>query len=103
EDGIRDATVTGVQTCALPISLFYAGSRHPALSRESQCRWFSLQPVTLLWLSGSTVPDGLLLWQHGVHADCPDLGSSFVLRPHARSEERRVGKGCRSCWLPWYI
>src|SRR5205085_3638675 len=29
EDGIRDLTVTGVQTCALPISLIYApGDRH---------------------------------------------------------------------------
>src|SRR5256886_5746713 len=30
EDGIRDLTVTGVQTCALPISLLaaFAGARH---------------------------------------------------------------------------
>src|SRR6202035_3702925 len=27
EDGIRDGTVTGVQTCALPISAFFAGGR----------------------------------------------------------------------------
>src|SRR5689334_23727484 len=29
EDGIRDGTVTGVQTCALPIS-FVAGNRSPS-------------------------------------------------------------------------
>src|SRR2546427_501332 len=30
EDGIRDLTVTGVQTCALPISAGTAGAAHPA-------------------------------------------------------------------------
>src|SRR6266498_5254017 len=30
EDGIRDADVTGVQTCALPISAPEAGARTPA-------------------------------------------------------------------------
>src|SRR2546430_9799174 len=30
EDGIRDLTVTGVQTCALPISVRVARARHPA-------------------------------------------------------------------------
>src|SRR2546430_10600918 len=36
EDGIRDLTVTGVQTCALPISLLQDQGRHPrpALPRE---------------------------------------------------------------------
>src|SRR5690606_41205443 len=29
EDGIRDFHVTGVQTCALPISLFRGWRRHP--------------------------------------------------------------------------
>src|SRR5699024_11923545 len=41
EDGIRDRNVTGVQTCALPISLLFAASRRqhiietikPALTR----------------------------------------------------------------------
>src|SRR2546430_2234373 len=31
EDGIRDLTVTGVQTCALPISVVYRG-------RQTKCR-----------------------------------------------------------------
>src|SRR5256886_7076493 len=32
EDGIRDLTVTGVQTCALPISIVSPGSAKPSLS-----------------------------------------------------------------------
>src|SRR5205085_4737572 len=34
EDGIRDLTVTGVQTCALPISLAETGEPHPAADRD---------------------------------------------------------------------
>src|SRR2546427_12383305 len=34
EDGIRDLTVTGVQTCALPISISRAAARVPGLERE---------------------------------------------------------------------
>src|SRR6266542_6255102 len=36
EDGIRDATVTGVQTCALPISGLSNGCRSARVSRISQ-------------------------------------------------------------------
>src|SRR5207245_3676970 len=42
EDGIRDATVTGVQTCALPIS--------PVIPR-SPSRWRSAPPVSSSGLS----------------------------------------------------
>src|SRR6266852_8159364 len=40
EDGIRDATVTGVQTCALPISAGRNGKARPARSRRQNggCR-----------------------------------------------------------------
>src|SRR5688572_33200494 len=66
EDGIRDLTVTGVQTCALPICANrrapdrggHQGGRHGALRRE-------------------------------------------VRRHRPRSEERRVGKECRSRWSPY--
>src|SRR5207245_6269658 len=37
EDGIRDATVTGVQTCALPISRSFS----PISSRKSEPSWAS--------------------------------------------------------------
>src|SRR2546429_3303059 len=38
EDGIRDVAVTGVQTCALPISLGGSGGAHPARVRPRRCR-----------------------------------------------------------------
>src|SRR5438132_12938866 len=67
EDGIRDHCVTGVQTCALPISL--PGVRARPRQRGSP----QLRAILQGW---STRP--------------------------ARSEERRVGKECRSRWWPYY-
>src|SRR6266487_1181204 len=69
EDGIRDGRVTGVQTCALPISL--PDRRSPAAWR-CRCR--------VKRRCGSPPPSS---------------GS--------RSEERRVGKECRSRWSPWHL
>src|SRR5438094_1507309 len=69
EDGIRDRTVTGVQTCALPI----------------------LSPALVLF-----------------HREASELSANlragrpvepFLLE---RSEERRVGKECRSRWSPYH-
>src|SRR2546430_6640259 len=65
EDGIRDLTVTGVQTCALPILV-----REPA---RAECR------AALVTVDG------------------------FATRSLTeRSEERRVGKECRSRWSPYH-
>src|SRR5262250_3519319 len=64
EDGIRDTSVTGVQTCALPICQGV---------RKNQRRL----------PAGS----GLSLRKLGVRG---------------RSEERRVGKECRSRWSPYH-
>src|SRR2546430_1919829 len=66
EDGIRDLTVTGVQTCALPIS--------------KSAIWRS-------YLSGT----GILSGTQSKRGN--QLG---------RSEERRVGKECRSRWSPYH-
>src|SRR5216683_6954610 len=63
EDGIRDLIVTGVQTCALPIS------SAPGMST----------PCTGGWASSRR---------------CRSCGR------RTRSEERRVGKECRSRWSP---
>src|SRR5256886_10197714 len=90
EDGIRDLTVTGVQTCALPISQLVAG--HPV-------RLVLLDPVV----------DHLVLERQAVRrthhrALAADLAE--VLHPQVdrlpRSEERRVGKECRSRWSPYH-
>src|SRR5205085_8723372 len=76
EDGIRDLTVTGVQTCALPIyrlaqPFLEAGRRLP--TGISGC--------------GSSFTAEVARLHHG------DLRRIEVT---ARSEERRVGKECRS-------
>src|SRR6476620_12158304 len=63
EDGIRDIGVTGVQTCALPISCGSGSSRASA-----------------------------------THPTCSVSPTSP--RARRRSEERRVGKECRSGWSP---
>src|SRR5947209_3503405 len=63
EDGIRDIGVTGVQTCALPISSADLAPRKRRSSRDAQ----------------------------GAGKDGDRPGKK-------RSEERRVGKECRSRW-----
>ena len=62
EDGIRDSSVTGVQTCALPI-----------------CECFDFE-------TGAK------------------SGIKFAFKENTttRSEERRVGKECRSRWSPYH-
>src|SRR5438046_8922755 len=72
EDGIRDWSVTGVQTCALPISCDRERSDRRATARA--------RPAPA---SGAR------------RRECPPCGSS-------RSEERRVGKECRSRWAAYH-
>src|SRR5690606_41207435 len=84
EDGIRDFHVTGVQTCALPISaVILAGS--------------------LVNLAGSPVilacsPHNLAATAHFLARYSTNLAVEQVI--FARSEERRVGKECRSRVTP---
>src|SRR2546427_2636039 len=65
EDGIRDLTVTGVQTCALPISTTPG--------------------------SASAAPRSM-----------PRILACACGDRRIRSEERRVGKECRSRWSPYH-
>src|SRR2546427_8970216 len=91
EDGIRDLTVTGVQTCALPICTRCACS--------PGCR-----PCSELKGSGSTskAPAPWGARAPGWRRRAPtDLLSSSTRRAW-RSEERRVGKECRSRWSPYH-
>src|SRR5690606_39730379 len=90
EDGIRDFHVTGVQTCALPISRDYRAHRCHVYSitrRGRPRRKPSVLPHVLLSISrvhASTCSPSLRLLQ-----------TRPIRRPE-RSEERRVGKECRS-------
>src|SRR5438445_8485504 len=77
EDGIRDIGVTGVQTCALPI---FIRQRYAFLRRTAE-REFWRRRAEFLEQHGRS----------GYEAFLADLGAT-------RSEERRVGKECRSRW-----
>src|SRR5207253_5853067 len=90
EDGIRDGHVTGVQTCALPISLKkpFRKTLCCKASILSSNFWLLVSKLAMVFLkfsansgSFSITPRALLL--------------VFNLEV-ARSEERRVGKECRS-------
>src|SRR2546429_3342725 len=90
EDGIRDVAVTGVQTCALPISPRWCASSaaaDEAHQRGVEVRLASRQLVA---------PRRVELCGHD--------GGEGRLRalPAGRSEERRVGKECRSRWSPYH-
>src|SRR5258708_25068583 len=90
EDGIRDDLVTGVQTCALPILLRIgdaATGTHVMSGLYNQVRTTPQSPnLDLLWT---------LL---GV----PNDPKTQPFDDRARSEERRVGKECRSRWSPYH-
>src|SRR2546430_9600088 len=89
EDGIRDLTVTGVQTCALPIfrasgfgRCYGIWPRNQALpipnnSLSNLCSCMTVCPCPHRWTTTSAPP-----------------------RQRERSEERRVGKEGRSRWSP---
>src|SRR5438270_9586083 len=85
EDGIRDLTVTGVQTCALPIS-------HGARSTSTKQHSLGPQPTKMCPVSAAWC------WLSVPRADVRS-GAWGSVRVE-RSEERRVGKECRSRWSP---
>src|SRR2546429_5776808 len=94
EDGIRDVAVTGVQTCALPIWPLRQ-------DLEVQVRAFPHYP------SGLGAPGvGLLDEPVGKRAGEDQLARTAhggrLLPLAGRSEERRVGKECRSRWSPYH-
>src|SRR2546430_13560086 len=91
EDGIRDLTVTGVQTCALPIYDADAVRIDEPLRVEEAQRAGSVVEA----LGGGYV--GRLLV-----AFVADPASGPAVHDQRRSEERRVGKECRSRWLPYH-
>src|SRR3712207_8108037 len=87
EDGIRDIGVTGVQTCALPIYQ----AHELVISRTIR----SLPAGALSGpgpdFSASTARSGLR-----------PSGQVNLAELSCRSEERRVGKECRSRWSPYH-
>src|SRR5207248_6569723 len=91
EDGIRDRTVTGVQTCALPISILYYD--YDNLNQIIDVRQYDGDGVTISDANGDGVPDkpaGNLLRAYQI-SDFDEQGRVY----RTRSEERRVGKEVR--------
>src|SRR5256885_9855113 len=94
EDGIRDYKVTGVQTCALPI--FQVGQTlaiknsdgilHNIKAKAKTNRPFNISQPSVM-TSNKTF-------------DKPEV--MVPLECNVRSEERRVGKECRSRWSPYH-
>ena len=96
EDGIRDVAVTGVQTCALPIS-----SSFPASINE----WYrsTSGPDTNFKFPRLTVKfnvDPLFADSKIVNPLTAEL-KTVPFAASVRSEERRVGKECRYRWSPY--
>src|SRR3712207_8427262 len=90
EDGIRDIGVTGVQTCALPI--YDLAGALAVLDADT----------------AGVLRDGRLALRHAGLEDLLHTGQTLrdVLTGDTtgveRSEERRVGKECRSRWSPYH-
>src|SRR5256885_9006255 len=89
EDGIRDYKVTGVQTCALPIYL----DLRSVMRQMHGVR----APSLLTWLLAC-----LAVGSCGRHAAAPSPQAGAPPPAIRRSEERRVGKECRSRWSPYH-
>src|SRR2546430_8642540 len=83
EDGIRDLTVTGVQTCALPIFSFDEIARRAGVGVGTVYRHFPTREALF---------EAVILGRI----------EQFTANAKARSEERRVGKECRSRWSPYH-
>src|SRR5687768_17715899 len=84
EDGIRDVAVTGVQTCALPIYRGIGGNPPNCISFKA--------------VFGS---QARIAEPNGSERDA-SVRMLDPSRTYFRSEERRVGKECRSRWSPYH-
>src|SRR5438552_11133805 len=90
EDGIRDDLVTGVQTCALPISRTPM-TPAPTLPRCPVCGFENGGPLPAFCARPSCGVELL-----------PGTPERLKPRTFQRSEERRVGKECRSRWSAYH-
>src|SRR2546421_6450692 len=91
EDGIRDLIVTGVQTCALPIL---------------QCYFLVLYLLKILYRISqlSQIKSKKYIFDNVQKTHHLSIPTTFWLQCYflVRSEERRVGKECRSRWSPYH-
>src|SRR5260370_10936140 len=99
EDCIRYSSVTGVQTCALPIL------NHMAENRRFPIAAMIAFTRDAFVAAGVPEADAAIVAKQFIEADLTgfDAHGIFRLAPYVRSEERRVGKGCRSRWSPYHL
>src|SRR5690348_17477114 len=89
EDGIRDGRVTGVQTCALPIC--YEGVEK---GREERLKLIADNNAAILALQEKN---------KAIEAEVVKADEWLLNEKNAkRSEERRVGKECRTRRSPYH-
>src|SRR2546430_10694666 len=93
KDGIRDLTVTGVQTCALPICTNVGGI--PEVIKHG-VNGLLVPPENPQALAAAILQ--LLREPHYARSHAENGRE----RAKMRSEERRVGKECRSRWSPYH-
>src|SRR2546430_6758752 len=89
EDGIRDLTVTGVQTCALPILAEAVRILSGDLQMQRSFANRAFQRARECFNAHRMTDNYIQLYRR-------------VAMQKARSEERRVGKECRSRWSPYH-
>src|SRR2546430_4090280 len=90
EDGIRDLTVTGVQTCALPICRY----RRLAAASTATSRRRSFRAARE---AGPRATSRACSTRSRLNTT-----KGKTRRDRSRSEERRVGKEGRSRWSPYH-
>src|SRR5206468_7330214 len=88
EDGIRDLIVTGVQTCALPISGSCSGGLNMIQADYDNDGDIDVLVLRGGWMKAGGRYPASLLRNNG--------DGTFEDVTEARSEERRVGKECRT-------
>src|SRR5207248_6164730 len=96
EDGIRDRTVTGVQTCALPILYLSESPASLSFANYSAEKNITTTGLTPTRISISGLGIDLPVYQATIVNNVwptTTKGASYL-----RSEERRVGKECRYMW-----
>src|SRR5256886_12831606 len=89
EDGIRDLTVTGVQTCALPI---YDGFQGACQGSTVFSRGRHREFLHDIFVGNARDYNAPVRARVAIPLETEML----------RSEERRVGKECRSRWSPYH-
>src|SRR5690606_40298985 len=99
--GIRDFHVTGVQTCALPISINHLNIGIPVSKHMGMTLGF--MPVSHIYYKLSDTAQ-IPLYGNSVRTFFGDGSLNYAYAGLAgkykgRSEERRVGKECRLRWL----